>query len=63
MTTDTGANHFIMIQRRDKRQPGIGRYPMTGIAVIRSIGVISWFTCGNGAVMTTDTTTQYLIVI
>lgn len=63
VTTDATANDLRMIQRRDKRQPAIGRNPMTNIAIVRGIGMITRFTCRGRTVVTTGAGTYNLAVI
>ena len=57
MTTDTGTDDFIVIQRRNKRQPGIGWYHMAGVTIIRSIRMTRWFALSDSVVMTANACT------
>jgi len=63
VTTDTATDHFVVIQRCNKRQPGIGRHPVAGVTIIRRIGVVARFTLRNRSIVTTDTATDYFVVI
>jgi hypothetical protein len=63
VTTDTGANDFIVIQRRNERQPGIWGHVMASITIVSGIGMISWLTLCNAVVVTTCTGTNHVTMI
>jgi hypothetical protein len=63
MATDTGTNHFRVIQRCDERQPVARWYTVTGITSIRGIRMTTWFTLCNRIVVAAHTTANYLTVI
>jgi len=63
VTAHTGTDHFVMIQWRYKRQPGIRRHTMACTAVVSRIWMITGFTLRDGIVMTTRTGTENVTMI
>ena len=63
MAAHARTNHLIMIQRRDKRQPGIRGGSMASFTQVGGVGMIAGFTLCDHTVMAACTGTQYFIVI
>jgi len=63
VTAHTGTDHFRVIQGCNKWQPAAGWYPVTGITIIRGIGVTTRLALRDGVVMATDTTAIDFIMI
>jgi hypothetical protein len=63
VTTDTGANHLVVIQRRNERRPVGGRHAMARFAVVGGIGMIAGLALRNHVIVATEAGTNHLIVI
>ena len=63
MAAHARTNHLIMIQRRDKRQPGIRGGSMASFTQVGRIRMIAGFAGGNTTVMTTHASTNDFVVV
>jgi preprotein translocase subunit Sss1 len=63
VTTETGANHFTMIQWCYEWQPAVWRHPMAGIAIVGGIGMITRLTLGDTVVVTAGAGANNLAVV
>ena len=63
VATDTGADDFVMVQWRNKRQPGQRRHVMADFAVVGGVGVVAGLARGDHTIMATRATANHFVVI